>query len=107
MKNKLKGLYEFSDPITTDYCYGAVRSLVEGDKKQIDESDVILINHWKQTTGTAMEHLYAWERKKEVIFIINGKAKDINPWSMYHSTAVFETLDKAISYLEKIHENTK
>ena len=102
---KLGKYYTILDPVERDYRDnkdGKLDSIiVEGDKKDIDRCDVILVNWWKPSCGTPMEILYAWERKKLIITVTGG---DVSPWLRYHSTKIFETLEQAISRLVEIHD---
>lgn len=76
--------------------------IVEGDKKDIDACNVLLVNWWKPSCGTAMEILYAWERKKLILTIAGG---DQSPWLRYHSTKIFGTLAEATKRLIEIHDS--
>lgn len=80
-----------------------VQTIVHGDKRCIDESDVILYNCWKPGWGTAMEMLYAFEHGKLNIAVANGH---VSPWIRYHADVVFDTLEEAIDYLHE-HVLTK
>lgn len=92
--------YDFFDPMERDY-RGAtdqfVSDIVEGDKADIDEADILLVNYLKPSVGTAMEILYAWERQKEVLIISSNNEN--SPWLLYHNTKMFPSLDAAIEYL--------
>lgn len=59
--------------------------VVEADKADIDASDALLVNYWKTGTGTAMEVLYAWERKKRIITVFPKDLREASPWLRYHS----------------------
>lgn len=76
----------------------AFREIVEKDKQDIDDSDVLLVYWNKPSTGTSMEILYAWERNKTVIVVC--KETDPSPWLVYHSSKIFDNFEKAIAEIE-------
>jgi hypothetical protein len=93
--------YKFLDPMARDYRGKedqSVKEIVEGDKKDIDASQILVVNYDKPSVGTSMEVLYAWERDKEV-FIIAAPGTRISPWLRYHSLAVFESLEALAQHL--------
>lgn len=99
IKENLLGYY-FLDPMERDYrgvTDQFVSDIVEGDKNDIDLSDILLVNHVKPSVGTSMEILYAWERNKEV-YIISSKNEN-SPWLIYHSTKIFQSVHEAIDFL--------
>ncbi|MHA2343507.1 MAG: nucleoside 2-deoxyribosyltransferase [Candidatus Hodarchaeales archaeon] len=76
--------------------------IVEGDKLDIMEADVVLANYGDKppsSVGTAMEILFAWEQHKPV-FLVTTQPK-ISPWLKYHSSQIFESLDEAIEYINE------
>jgi nucleoside 2-deoxyribosyltransferase len=69
--------------------------IVELDKKDIDDSDGVIVWFEKPSVGTAMEILYAWERKKPVVVIYKTDAH-VSPWLSYHSVAIVKTIEEAL-----------
>jgi nucleoside 2-deoxyribosyltransferase len=91
------------DPMVRDYRGrelepGIAAEIVENDKADIDACDAMLVYYPKPSVGTAMEVLYAWERKTRIVVIDESNAK-LSPWLVYHSHAIFKTLDGAIREL--------
>lgn len=90
------------DPMVRDYrgreaeCFAEI---VELDKQDIDGCDFILVNYDKPSVGTAMEILYAWERKKPVITVCK-EGTSISPWLRYHSTLICHSFDEAIKHIQ-------
>jgi len=96
VKLKLKNNFIIIDPIEHfDYKKNKDEQyLIHCDKLNIQRSDIILANCWQPSFGTAMEILYAWERKKLVFIIFPHD--NIHPWIKYHSTKIFKNVDDAI-----------
>ena len=76
----------------------AFRQIVEGDKSAIDGCWAVLVNSPYPSYGTAMEILYAWERKKEVAIVA---PRPWSPWLRYHSQCLTQDMDLAIRYLNQ------
>ena len=85
------------DPMRRDYRgreRECVNEIVELDKKDVDNSDVLLVNHPKPSVGTSMEVLYAWEHGK-IIVVVVPKNSPISPWMEYHSHYIVSTFEAA------------
>lgn len=80
--------------------------IVEGDKRDIDECDAVLVRYDRPSVGTSMEILYAWERKKTVI-IVNASGAEPSYWHIYHSEAIFTDLGEAIDHLVLMNAKNK
>ena len=98
----------FLDPMRRDYRtpgsdqdVEAYTNIVESDKKDIDDSDVILVFHDRPSVGTSMEILYAFDNGKYIL-TVGCTGKSLSPWILYHSTKIVDTLDEAIEELKKI-----
>jgi nucleoside 2-deoxyribosyltransferase len=95
------------DPMRRDY-RGieniSIRDIVELDKKDIDGSDIVLVNYNKPSVGTSMEILYAYERNRIVITVAKD-ASSISPWLKYHSDCMFNNIDDAINYILYLYKN--
>jgi nucleoside 2-deoxyribosyltransferase len=74
--------------------------IVEGDKSDIRECDIVLANVWRDSVGTSMEIIHAYSTGKQVITISHGR--ELSPWIQYHSTKVFPAVAEAITYLRKV-----
>lgn len=86
------------DPMARDYRgreAEAYREIVELDKIDVAEADIILVNYDKPSVGTSMEILYAWQLGKRVIVICREDAV-ISPWLRYHSTHLVHSFDAAM-----------
>lgn len=75
--------------------------IVNPDKRDIDESDIVLANCWKPSTGTAMEIFYAFENRKTVISMLMNKMV-YNPWIKAHSTHCVGDGKGALHLIESI-----
>jgi nucleoside 2-deoxyribosyltransferase len=90
------------DPMRRDYRgreVECVNEIVEGDKEDIRECDVFLVNYDRPSVGTSMEVLLAWQQDKPVIVVHKPDAV-ISPWLRYHSTKFFTSFDDAIKQIE-------
>ena len=89
------------DPMRRDYRgkeMECIDEIVEGDKKDIDMCTHILVNYDRPSVGTAMEILYAWERKKHII-VVSPLGTKLSPWLIYHSSKVCNSFREAIEIL--------
>lgn len=102
VKSKWAG--ETIDPMRRDY-RGVedqnVDQIVELDKIDVMNSDVILVNYDKPSVGTSMEVLYAFERGKLVV-VVAKEGERISPWLRYHSHAITHSFQDALRYVELI-----
>lgn len=85
--------YEWLDPMTRDYRGremepGIAAKIVEGDKADIDDCDVLLMNCPKPSVGTSMEILYGYWHDKYVIAVVPDD--NPSPWLVYHANEVYE-----------------
>jgi len=95
--------FDVVDPMRRDYRGREIecsQEIVELDKQDIDECDGLLVNHPKPSVGSAMEILYAWERKKFVV-VVCPKGIDKSPWLVYHSNVIVNTFDEAYETIQK------
>ena len=93
---KLIEYYNFVNPSRRFYDQFQYKEIVEKDKSEIDLCDIVLVNYFTLSSGTAMEMLYAWERKKEIYTIVHG---EVSPWILYHSNEIFMDMTKAVEFL--------
>lgn len=94
------------DPMRRDY-RGSVgkiyHEIVDLDKRDIRNCDVMLVNHFKPSIGTAMEMLYAWENEKMIILVNKTDWPDeqLSPWLLYHSTKIFPDFKSALEWIKE------
>lgn len=74
--------------------------IVQLDKRDIDMADVVFVKTPRPSYGTAMEMIYAWERGKVVVAVVEEEAP-LSPWVAFHSTTVQYSLDAAIEWIVK------
>ena len=92
------------DPMKRDYrgreaeCY---REIVELDKRDVEDSDIVLVNYDKPSVGTSMEILHAWLHGIPVIVVCRPDAV-ISPWLRYHSTKIVYSFDAAYTWIEAL-----
>lgn len=89
------------DPMVRDYRgreEEAYREIVELDKIDVAESDIILVNYDKPSVGTSMEILYAWNLGKRIVVVCRQDAV-ISPWLRYHATQIVHSFDRALEMI--------
>ncbi|TIL94656.1 MAG: hypothetical protein E5Y73_11135 [Mesorhizobium sp.] len=94
------------DPMRRDYRGkedNSVKEIVELDKIDVINSDVILVNYDKPSVGTSMEILYAFERGKLVVVVAKDGTR-ISPWMRYHSHAILNSFEGAIAHVAGFYE---
>jgi len=85
---------------STEFIY---REIVDLDKIDIRESDIVLANCHKPSVGTSMEILHAWELGKVVVVVVPSVS--VSPWLYYHSTYLCHDIKDALEWInEKIVE---
>jgi nucleoside 2-deoxyribosyltransferase len=97
--------FECLDPMRRNFRSNEWQSqneIVNLDKKDIIECDILLVNATKPSWGTAMEVLFGFEKHKIIVaFTGSDNEKDWNPWLGFHATKLTKTLDEAIAYIIK------
>lgn len=102
-----KHRYYFLNPMARDYRHlvndheklkAVCPEIIELDKRDIDRSDIVVANVFKQSAGTSMELLYAKERGK-IIVVIVPKDQPLSAWVAYHSTHICYSLNEAIEWI--------
>lgn len=88
--------YDIINPARRIYSEHEYKFIVEQDKKEIDICDILFVNHIISSDGTAMETIYAWERNKTILMVVNGI---YSPWIKYHSNCIFDNIDAAVKFL--------
>lgn len=90
------------DPMRRDYRgreAESVNEIVELDKIDVTNCDVLLVNYDKPSVGTSMEVIYAFERGKLVVVVARPDAS-ISPWLRYHSHKIVHSFDDAIRFIQ-------
>ena len=105
-KELLRGHVIF-DPMDRDY-RGQEDSqytvIVEGDKRHINNCDILLVYAENPSWGTAMEIMYAYENTSTYIYFVtpNLHTDNISPWVKYHVDNMFSTIEDACMYINQI-----
>lgn len=73
-------------------------AIVEGDKSDINNASILLVNFPKPSTGTCMEIIYAWEMGKYIVAVV-PEGEKISPWLQYHTHYIASTFDDAIDHI--------
>jgi len=71
-------------------------TIVQKDKRDIMTCDTILAKCEVPSFGTAMEIMFAWSLRKQIIVVTNS----FSPWIRYHADEIYPTLEEAIKSLE-------
>lgn len=84
---------EWLDPMDRDYRgremeAGIAAEIVQGDKQDIRESDVLLMNCPKPSVGTSMEVLYGSQLGKRVICVV-PEDHTPSPWLAHHADKIY------------------
>jgi hypothetical protein len=96
----LAGRANVLDPMARDYRGKEaqnVAAIVEGDMRDIGESDVLLVNASRPSWGTAMEIAKSFDLGKRVI--VFGAGPRPSPWLCYHSHAQCNTVEQAVELI--------
>lgn len=104
-KRLLGGTFQFLDPMRRDYRGRemephVVDEIVDGDKRDLDNTDILFAFCPKPSVGTSMEILYFWERAGRVVIVHPNP--DPSPWLMKHNEVIFSNFDSAFAYLMEI-----
>ena len=102
-RSQVKALHpDCLDPMARDYRGKEaenVGTIVEGDKRDIDECDAMIVYFEKPSVGTSMEVLYGWENKKPIA-LVNVSNRPLSPWLKYHSSYICRDIAEAIFRLK-------
>jgi nucleoside 2-deoxyribosyltransferase len=106
IKTEFSDKFCFLDPMRRDYRANAwlpqiAEEIVHNDRRDIIESDILLANTYKQSSGTAMEIFFAWTLEKE-IWILNPDFPMISPWLIHHGDFFFCKIEQILNYLRLI-----
>jgi nucleoside 2-deoxyribosyltransferase len=92
------------DPMKRDYRgkeAESYREIVDLDKRDVRNSDVILVNYVKPSVGTAMEVFYAWTLGIPVVVLCSEDAV-LSPWLRYHSTSIVHSVLDAVRKIKEM-----
>src|SRR5687767_928937 len=93
-KEHLGNYFNILDPMRRDYRGNEaenIEEIIEGDLRDIDNSDIILANAQKPTWGTAMEIYDAFSKGKYVVTVCDSPRP--SPWLIGHSQETVKCLD--------------
>ena len=97
---------KFLDPTDRDYrgrelTLGVPSEIVTLDKRDIEDSDYLVVWYEKPSVGTSMEIFYAHSLTIPIILIDKreDRSKNLSPWLVYHSTALVQSIDDAVETL--------
>lgn len=86
--------HEFLDPMSRDNrgrdIWEIFQEIVDADKADIDNSDLVIAYVPFPSVGTSMEIMYARERGTPVYIIAPNKEK-ISPWHLAHATMLYDS----------------
>jgi nucleoside 2-deoxyribosyltransferase len=92
------------DPMRRDY-RGAeasnIDSFIEGDLRDIAESDVLLVNATRPSWGTAMEIVYAHILHRRIVAFVDSK-NPVSPWLRYHCDEITISLEEAVAHIKSL-----
>jgi hypothetical protein len=74
--------------------YDDYLAMVRKDREDIAASHYVLVNPWKNSTGTSMEAMLAWQTHKHVV-VVERPGGYVNPWMRYHSDYIAPTVAAA------------
>jgi nucleoside 2-deoxyribosyltransferase len=97
---------ETVDPMRNDYRGrelepGIASVIVEADKHDIRECDVLLVNYDKPSVGTSMEVLFAYDLGKRIAVVARKDAM-LSPWLVYHMTERFDSFGAACEWINSL-----
>lgn len=107
VQNELSSYYRIRSPMDRDYRghefdytedFDIISDIVKEDKKDVEETNITLVNFSRPSVGTSMEVIHAFNHNKTVIVISNGNR--LSPWLVYHSDHICDTLEDAIELLK-------
>ena len=99
----------FVDPMKRDYRGKETedyREIVELDKRDIRQADVLVVMYTQPSVGTSMEIFFAWTLGIPVV-LINESNKPSSPWLRYHCTASVRSKEKAMLKLMEWFPNPR
>ena len=99
----LSGEFALLDPMRRNFKDREVDSaneIVEFDRQDVRNADLLLVNYSKASIGTAMEVFYAaHDLGKFVIAFSPYSYQDCSPWMVRFCTKILPSLESAIEYI--------
>lgn len=89
------------DPIARDYRGqedSNVDAIVSGDLADIMRCDAVLVNATRPSWGTAMEIVYAYQRRKFIVAFV-GEAR-VSPWLRFHCNVIASSIEESIATIQ-------
>lgn len=96
---------ECLDPCRRDldpYLEENIAKIVESDLDDIFESDIILVNFYRPSVGTAQEIVHAWYGGKTIVLVNSSGKENISPWLLWHVDYHCDTVDDALLYIRNL-----
>lgn len=93
---------ETIDPMRRDYRgreSECVKDIVEGDLRDIQACNFVLVNAVRPSWGTAMEVFYASSIGKPSVAFVGDAAP--SPWLLYHTSTITRTLEEAVDWINQ------
>lgn len=93
--------HKFLNPLRRDYRgreRGNIPAIIQLDKKDIRQCDLMLVNFTRPSVGTSMEMFYAYTLDKPIIVVHKYKGPT-SPWLTYHATAILNTIGDAMDWI--------
>lgn len=95
--------FEVIDPMRRHYRvynYDIANEIVQLDKKDILESDIVLVKATAASWGTVCELMYASMNNKIIVaYTEKDNAVNFNPWLFHHSTKIVAELEQATHFI--------
>ena len=76
--------------------------IVEADKHDLASCDAVLVGYTRESTGTAMEVLLAYQQEIPVILLPLERRAGISPWILYHISGIQRDMPSAVDAIEKL-----
>jgi len=102
--------YKCLNPLDREFTPDMILKLVQADKMDIYDSDIILVNYSclnKEITfcGTAMEIYHAYRFHKSIIAFTDLPEEKQSPWMKYHCNKIFKSMTEAIKWIKEEYQN--
>lgn len=93
--------FKYHDPTKRIFAqyHPEAKEIVEPDKKEILESDIVFVYFTKMSAGTLMEIMYAYDHNKPVILVNASTIEHLSAWIRYHCK-IFNNIEDAFSYIQ-------
>jgi len=92
------------DPMRRDYRETSDSkgdAFIEGDLRDVAESDVLLVNATRPSWGTAMEIVYARILHRRIVGFVDP-GSPVSPWLRYHCDAITISLEEAVALVNGV-----